>query len=30
MVAVLVALVIGVLCYLFLIKEEYAPTFSEA
>jgi MFS transporter, ACS family, D-galactonate transporter len=29
MVAVLVALVLGVLCYLFLIKEEYAPRVSE-
>ncbi len=30
MMAVLVTLVIGVLCYLFLIKEEYAPKISEA
>jgi MFS transporter, ACS family, D-galactonate transporter len=30
MVAVLVALVVGVLCYLFLIKEEYSPRMTEA
>jgi ACS family D-galactonate transporter-like MFS transporter len=30
MMAVLVALVVGVLCYLFLIKEEYAPKIREA
>jgi MFS family permease len=29
MMAVLVALVLGVLCYLFLIKEEYAPTATQ-
>ena len=30
MMAVLVCLVVGVLCYLFLIKEEYAPKFDAA
>jgi MFS transporter, ACS family, D-galactonate transporter len=30
MMAVLVALVVGVLCYLFLIREEYAPKMTEA
>jgi MFS transporter, ACS family, D-galactonate transporter len=30
MMAVLVVLVVGVLCYMFLIKEEYAPRISEA
>ena len=30
MMAVLVALVVGVLCYLFLIKEEYAPKLDAA
>ena len=30
MMAVLVALVVGVLCYLFLIKEEYAPKLEAA
>jgi len=30
MVAVLVALVVGVLCYLFLIKEQYAPRMTGA
>jgi sugar phosphate permease len=30
MMAILVALVVGVLCYLFMIKEEYAPKVSEA
>jgi len=29
MMAVLVALVVGVLCYLFLIREEYAPKLDE-